>query len=103
MPTFALVYRGPLGYTPTPETMAAWQAWFTGMGDQLADLGKPAVARTTVGNCDPATTELDGYSLITADSLDAAMAIAKGCPHLDRNGGVEIGQLGEVPSPATTA
>jgi hypothetical protein len=31
------------------------------------------------------------------------MAIAKGCPHLDRNGGVEIGQLGEVPSPATSA
>jgi hypothetical protein len=29
--------------------------------------------------------------------LDAAVAIAKGCPHLDRNGGAEVGQLGEVP------
>jgi hypothetical protein len=31
------------------------------------------------------------------------MAIAKGCPHLDRNGGVEIGQLGEVPGSTATA
>jgi hypothetical protein len=102
MPTFALVYRGPVGYAPTPETTAAWQAWFAGMGDQLVDLGKPAVARAVVGNCDPASTELDGYSLISAETLEAAMAVAKGCPHLDRSGGVEIGQLGEVPGPAVT-
>jgi hypothetical protein len=72
------------------------------MGDQLVDLGKPAAARAAIGNCDPASTELDGYSLISAENLEAAMAIAKGCPHLDRNGGVEIGQLGEVPGPSVT-
>jgi hypothetical protein len=102
MPTFALVYRGPVGYAPTPETTAAWKTWFAGMGDQLVDLGKPAVARAVVGNCDPASTELDGYSLISAENLEAAMAVAKGCPHLDRSGGVEVGQLGEVPGPAVT-
>ena len=26
-------------------------------------------------------------------------AIAKGCPHLERGGGLEVGQLGEVPGP----
>jgi hypothetical protein len=56
MPTFALVYRGPVGYAPTPETTAAWKAWFAGMGDQLVDLGKPAVAHAVVGNCDPASS-----------------------------------------------
>ena len=38
--------------------------------------------------------------MISAENLHAAMAIAKGCPHLDRNGGVEIGQPGEVPGAA---
>ena len=97
MPAFVLVYRGPADYARTPETAAAWQAWFAGMGDQLADLGKPVVTRASLGDCDPARTELGGYSLITASDLDAALAIAKGCPHLNRNGGVEVGELGEVP------
>ena len=43
MPEFVFAYRNPVGYTPTPQTRAAWTAWFDGMGQQLADLGKPAV------------------------------------------------------------
>jgi hypothetical protein len=97
MPMFVLNYRRRPGYTPTPETQAAWQAWFGGMGGQLADRGKPVIAQTALGNCDPGRTELGGYSLIEADDLEAATAIAKGCPHLNYSGGVEVGQLGELP------
>jgi YCII-related domain len=100
MPDFVFAYRNQVGYAPTPETRDAWTAWFDGMGEQLADLGKPAVARATLGNCSTDHTELGGYSLIRADDLDAAMAIAKGCPHLERGGGIEVGQLGDVPAPA---
>jgi hypothetical protein len=99
MPTYVLTYRNPIGYTPSADTRAAWMTWFDGMGDQLVDLGKPAIARTALGNCSADSTELGGYSLIRADDLEAAAAIAKGCPHLDRDGGVEVGQLGEVPDP----
>jgi YCII-related domain len=96
MPMFVLTYHNRPGYTPTPETRAAWQAWFAGMGDQLADMGKPVIARTALGNCSPESTELGGYSLIQADDLEAATAIAKGCPHLERSGGVQVGLLGEI-------
>jgi len=99
MPDFVFAYRNPVGYTPTPETRAAWTAWFEGMGPHLADLGKPAVARTALGNCGADSTELGGYSVIHADDLEAATAIAKGCPHLERGGGIEVGQLGDVPGP----
>ena len=99
MPDFVFAYRNPTGYTPTQETRAAWAAWFDGMGPQLADLGKPAVARAALGNCGPDRTELGGYSVIHADDLESALAIAKGCPHLERGGGIEVGQLGEVPAP----
>lgn len=102
MPTFVFTYRNAVGYTPSPETRAAWVAWFDGMGDQLADQGKPVIARTTLGDCRPDTTELGGYSVIQADDLEAAAAVAKGCPHVSREGGVEVGQLGEVPGPRLT-
>jgi hypothetical protein len=98
MPLFVLAYRNPAGYTRTAETAAAWRAWFASMVGQPADLGKPVDGgRAALGDCDPGRTELGGYSLIDVPDLDAAVAIAKGCPHLDRNGGVEVGQLGEVP------
>ena len=44
MPTFVFAYRRTPGSTPapTPESTAAWQAWFDAMGDDLVDLGKPA-------------------------------------------------------------
>jgi hypothetical protein len=98
MPTFVLSYRNPAGYAPSQESTAAWMAWFDAIGEQLVDLGKPVVDRTALGNCASDSTQLGGYTLISADDLDGALAIAKGCPHLDRGGGVEVGQLGEIPA-----
>jgi hypothetical protein len=34
-----------------------------------------------------------GYTLVTADDLDAAVALARGCPFLQHDGGVEVGEL----------
>jgi hypothetical protein len=97
MPNFVLTYRNPKGYMPTPETRAAWWAWFDGMGDHLVELGQPVVERAVVGDPSPALTELGGYSIVRADDLEAALAIAKGCPHLERGGAVEVGHLVPVP------
>jgi hypothetical protein len=96
MPNFVFAYRRAAGTGLAPEAAASWMAWFDGMGGHLADIGKPAEASTAIGNCGPGT-ELGGYSLITADDLDAAQKVAQGCPALARGGGVEIAQLGDVP------
>jgi hypothetical protein len=101
MPTFVLAYRSAKGYVPSPETGQAWRSWFEGMGDSLVDLGKPVIDRTALGNHDAESTQLGGYSLVTADDLEAAVAIAKGCPALSSGGGVEVGELGDVPAPAS--
>ena len=68
----------------------------SGVGALRGDQSFPDAARTALGNCSPDSTELSGYSLIQADDLEAATAIAKGCPHLERSGGVEVGLLGEI-------
>jgi len=99
MPAYVLVYRTPSGGSPspTPESMAAWQSWFEGISEHVTDMGRPVFERGAVGNLDPRTTQLGGYSIITADDLEAAVTAAKGCPVLGRDGGVEIGQLGDLP------
>jgi hypothetical protein len=90
--TFLFAYRAPTNYTPSPETMAAWMAWFEGMGSSVAEIGNPIDQRSTVGNCG-GDTMLGGYSLITAESLEAAVEMAKACPSLEHGGGIEVGQL----------
>ena len=98
MPNFIFSYRTPKGYVPSTEAAAAWMSWLEGMGDHLVELGQPVFERTVIGDSSPAHTELGGYSVIQAEDFDTARAIAKGCPSLDSDGGVEIGLLAEIPS-----
>jgi YCII-related domain len=105
MKSFLFVYRSPRDYTPgRPGTFTAWEEWFKSMGASLADYGNPVFERDTVGRTADDTV-LGGYSLINADDLHAAIAIAQGCPHLAEGGGVEVGELTplnrETSSPAS--
>jgi hypothetical protein len=96
MPRYLMTYRSPGHYAPTSETTELWWAWFDSMGEQLVEMGSPVTNVTSVGSCDGGGTELGGYSIIEAEDVDAALRIAKGCPHLDQSGGVELGQLVDV-------
>ena len=98
MAEFIFTYRTPVEYTlGTPDGIAAWTAWFQGMGSQLRDLGKPVFNRATVGDSADGVP-LGGYSLVTAQNLDEALTLAKGCPILAAGGGVEVGELADLPS-----
>jgi hypothetical protein len=98
MAEFILVYRSPAGYQPgDPGTVAAWRDWFAGMGPALRDVGRPVHRRATVGSTSAESTQLGGYSLVTADDLDGALALAKGCPDIAIGGGVDVGEIAELP------
>jgi hypothetical protein len=76
------------------KVMAAWGAWIGGLGTALVDAGSPFGASASVA-ADGAVSEggasgLGGYSILTADSLDAATAAVKGCPVFDGGGAVEV-------------
>jgi hypothetical protein len=96
MDTYLLVHRHPHNYTGTPDTPAAWIAWFEELGSNLVDLGNPAFERTGVGNHEGAPP-LGGYTIITAEDIDAAMMLAERCPIVCDGGGVEVGVLSPVP------
>jgi hypothetical protein len=93
MPTFLLSHRAPTNSTGrSADAMAAWNAWFDSLGADLVDRGNPVFAARTLGNCG-AGTALGGYTLVTADDLDAAVTLARGCPFLQHDGGIEVGEL----------
>ena len=100
MPNFVFTYRTAPDTVRTPESAQAWRSWFDGLGDHVAEIGKPGIDSGSVGDCGPGTT-LGGYSLIAAADLDEALALAKNCPAVERDGGVEVAQLGEVPPRAS--
>ena len=104
MTTFLFTYRAPGNYVRgTAEGVAAWTAWFDSMGAAVVNIGNPVAESVAVGDCGSNVRPLDGYSLVTADDLDAALTMAKGCPLVGRGGGVEVGSLLDLhgaPDPA---
>ncbi len=97
MANYLLLYSG--GGMPETEAeqkavMQAWNAWFSKIGDALVDGGNPTTrnAKTIApgGHVSDGAGGMNatGYSIIKADSLDAAVALAKGCPVLQ--GGAKI-------------
>ena len=95
MSKYLLVYAG--GSMPETDeqrdaVMKAWDGWFHQLGKGLVDGGNPISASKKVSADGSITTgagDASGYSIIEADSLDAATDLAKGCPVLQ--GGASIG------------
>jgi hypothetical protein len=91
MKTYLLLYSGggmPASEAEGKAVMQAWTDWFAGLGSALVDGGNPfspaarsIAADGRVGDV-PAVEMASGYSIIRADSLDAAVTVAKGCPVL---------------------
>ena len=72
--------------------MQAWGAWFGGLGSSVTDQGNPFGKSTAVtsGGTGGSASNIGGYSIITADSLDDATTKADGCPVLQTGGTVEV-------------
>jgi hypothetical protein len=97
MTTFLYSYRMPVNYTPgRPGAVEAWTTFFEGLGSHLVDPGNPVFESTTLGTCGTDAVRFGGFSLVTADDLETAVTMAKGCPVLEAGGGVEIGVITEI-------
>ena len=101
MTNFLLVYTGGVRETPpTPEESAAilqdWNTWIESLGESMVDVGNPTTPMAKTIASDGAVSDgapgemVTGYSVIKADSLDAATEAAKSCPQLKAGGQVIV-------------
>lgn len=109
MPKFMMVYKGEAtDVADMPEDqvqaiMAAWAAWMEGIGPALSDVGQPFGPSSSV--VDDGTTgvavSLSGYSIVEADDMAGAQALAKDHPFLSEGKGdfaIDIYELVPVPT-----
>lgn len=88
MANYLLVYQGtgmPPSAVADPAVVQAWTDWFTALGPAVVDHGNPASQTKHIGADGSVRDEgagPTGYSIIKADSIDAAVELAKGCPVL---------------------
>jgi hypothetical protein len=89
MAAYVLLYGG--GSMPETEeeqaaVMKAWTDWFGQLGSALLDPGNPFTGQAKTISSDGSVSDggppASGYSIVEADSLEAAVDIAKGCPVL---------------------
>jgi hypothetical protein len=108
MSKYLYLYRGPA--TPmedfTPEQSAeqtkAWGDWMGRVGSALVDQGAPFGGRTAVvdNGSTSKPSDQNGYTIVEADSLDAARTLLKGHPFLAEGKGrfsVEVFELAPMP------
>lgn len=92
-------------FNPTPEQIQAevkkWQDWMGGIaaqgklksaGEALGFEGKTLHSDGTVTDGPYAEVKefVGGYTIVSAESLEDALALAKGCPALETGGKVEV-------------
>jgi hypothetical protein len=109
------IYRGgdegAAGLTPEQmqqimQKWATWigeamkKGWMTDPGDALTQEGRMVNAKKVVtdGPFVESKEIVGGYSIVKADSLDAAAELAKGCPGLLTGGQVEVRPLAGLAS-----
>jgi hypothetical protein len=101
MPTYFLGYHMSQDPPrPDPAQHERWKAWIAGLGDAVVNPGTPLGGAKTVsaegvsegGGPNP----LMGYMLVKADSMEAALEIAKSDPFLAM-GTIELAELKVMP------
>jgi hypothetical protein len=103
MSRYLYLYRGPSRleqFTPeeSAEQLAAWGEWMGRVGPALVDPGAPLGDRTAVSDTGKVVqpSEMSGYSVVEADSLEAAKAFLDKHPFLTEGKGrfaVEVFEL----------
>jgi hypothetical protein len=104
MPQYMITYLGtPNSMSPEEgqQHMAKYRAWLSSLGDSAVSPANPLKNTSTV-NSDGSisrggTTAMSGFTIIEADSEEAALSIAKTCPFLEVGGSLEVSELMQMP------
>jgi len=104
MSQYLIVYLG--GDKPSsPEAgkkhFSKYMEWLKSLGEAVISPANPIINTSTV-NTDGTITSggvstMSGFTIIEAESMDAALSIAKTCPFLEIGGTLEVSELMKMP------
>jgi len=104
MAQYIIAYLGgdqPSSPEEGKQHFAKYKEWLSSLGDSVVSPANPFKDTSTV-NPDGSVTSggkstMSGYTIIEADSMEAALAIAKACPFLNIGGSLEVSELMQMP------
>jgi hypothetical protein len=106
MTKFVFTYHAPadapeLSPEQNQAVMQEWMSWAGEVGDRMVDFGTPLAGsvRVTPSGTGGSDRQVTGYTIIEADDMESALALARNRPHLNMAGGCEIEVLEALPVP----
>ena len=99
MSNYIIAYHGGRNPEGPEEATKHMAKWIGGLGDAVVNpgtpLGKSKIVSSNGVSDDGGSNALTGFSIVKADSMDAALEMAKACPYLDI-GTVEVAEVKEM-------
>ena len=101
---FVMTYLGG-NHPSTPEEgrqhFARYMQWLGSLGDSAISPANP-LANTQTVSADGSvkaggSTAMSGFTIIEAESMDAALEAARSCPFLEIGGSLEVSELMQMP------
>ena len=103
MPKFMLAYCGgnkPRSQEEGMAQMEKWSAWVKGLGETIVNPGTPLpvskIVTTSRVEDDTDPNSMKGFAVVQADSMAAAVDIAKSDPFLENGGTIRVSQMMEM-------
>lgn len=104
MSRYLIVYLGgdqPSSPEEGQQHFAKYMEWLTSLGEAAVSPANPLKDTNTI-NPDGSVSSggastMSGYTIVEADSMEAALSMAKACPFLDIGGSLEVSELMEMP------
>lgn len=104
MPQYAIVYLGgnpPSSQEEGKKHFSKYMEWLSSLGESAVSPANPFKNTRTVSSDGTVTsggaTTMSGFTIIKADSMEAALSIARACPFLEVGGSLEVSELAEMP------
>ena len=103
MPNFMIAYYGgsqPSSKEEGKAQMEKWKAWVKELGDTIVNPGTPLPVSKIVTSSsvedDNNPNSMKGFAVVRADSIEAAIEIAKSDPSLENGGTIRVSQMMEM-------
>jgi len=104
MSQYIMVYLGgdkPSSPEEGKKHFAKYMEWLASLGDSVVSPANPLKNTSTVSSdgavVDGGSSTMSGYTIIEADSMEAALSSAKTCPFLEMGGSLEVSELVQMP------